>query len=265
ATVSGTTTVTASATDNVGVTSVEFYVDGVLAGTDGIAPYSFSWNTTAVANGTHSLSSRAYDAAGNSSTSSSVSVNVDNGAPADTTAPATSITAPAAGATLSGTASVTASATDNVGVTKVEFYVDNVLQSTDTSAPYAWSWNTTTASNGLHTITSKAYDAAGNVGTSAGVTVTVNNGTGDLTPPVITNVTSVITNSKNGSFEIRWTTNEPATSDVIINGTLYADSTMATSHVRSFRGTKGATYTYTVRSADAAGNTSEAGPFTHQN
>jgi beta-lactamase superfamily II metal-dependent hydrolase len=93
----------------------------------------------------------------------------------DTTKPTTSITAPAAGATVSGTTTVTASASDNVGVTKVEFYLDNVLQATDTASPYSWSWNTTTAANGSHSLMSKAYDAAGNVGVSTAVSVTVSN------------------------------------------------------------------------------------------
>jgi len=94
----------------------------------------------------------------------------------DVTPPVTSITAPLNGATVSGTASVTASASDNVGVTKVEFYLDGALKSTDTSSPYSWSWDTTTATNGSHSLTSKAYDAALNVGTSTTVTVTVSNG-----------------------------------------------------------------------------------------
>jgi hypothetical protein len=93
----------------------------------------------------------------------------------DTTPPTTSITAPANGATVSGTVSVTASASDNVGVSKVEFYLDGALKSTDTTSPYAWSWDTTTATNASHTLVSKAYDAAGNIGTSATITVTVNN------------------------------------------------------------------------------------------
>jgi hypothetical protein len=94
----------------------------------------------------------------------------------DTSAPTTSITAPANGATVSGTTNVTASATDNVGVTKVEFWLDGALASTDTTSPYEWSWNTTTASSGSHSLVSKAYDAAGNIGTSSAVNVTVNNG-----------------------------------------------------------------------------------------
>jgi hypothetical protein len=93
----------------------------------------------------------------------------------DTTAPATSITAPTSGATVSGTTTVSASASDNVGVTKVEFYLDGALKSTDTTSPYSWSWDTTTATNGSHSLTSKAYDAALNVGTSTAVSVTVSN------------------------------------------------------------------------------------------
>lgn len=96
--------------------------------------------------------------------------------PPDTTPPATSITAPAAGATVSGTTTVTASASDNVGVTKVEFYLDAALKSSDTAAPYSWSWNTASTPNGSHSLTSKAYDAAGNIGTSTAVTVNVSNG-----------------------------------------------------------------------------------------
>ena len=95
----------------------------------------------------------------------------------DTTPPSTSITAPANGATVSGTTTVTASASDNVGVSKVEFYLDGALKTTDTASPYSWSWDTTTAANGSHSLVSKAYDAAGNVGTSATITVTVSNST----------------------------------------------------------------------------------------
>ena len=82
---------------------------------------------------------------------------------------------------------------------------------------------------------------------------------------MISNVSSSITNSRNGSFQITWTTNEPATSDVTINGVLYANSTLVTSHTRSFKGTKGATYIYYVSSTDAAGNTATDGPHTHNN
>jgi hypothetical protein len=93
----------------------------------------------------------------------------------DTQPPATAITSPVAGATVSGSVAVAASASDNVGVTLVEFYLDGVLKSSDATSPYQWTWDTTTSPNGAHTLSSKAYDAAGNAGTSAGVGVTVSN------------------------------------------------------------------------------------------
>ncbi|MEA2165718.1 MAG: hypothetical protein QOK37_3845 [Thermoanaerobaculia bacterium] len=78
ATVSGTVSITASASDNVGVTKVEFYVDGALKSTDTTSPYSYSWDSTSVANGSHSLIAKAYDAALNVGTSTAVSVTVNN-------------------------------------------------------------------------------------------------------------------------------------------------------------------------------------------
>ena len=63
-------------------------------------------------------------------------------------------------------------------MTKVEFYVDGALKSTDTTSPYSYSWDSTSVANGSHSLTAKAYDAALNVGTSAAVNVTVNNPTG---------------------------------------------------------------------------------------
>lgn len=84
----------------------------------------------------------------------------------------------------------------------------------------------------------------------------------DTVAPVISNVAGTVTNARNGQFQITWTTNEPATSDVTINGVLYGDATLTTNHKRTFRGAKGTTYTYSVISTDAAGNTASAGPFT---
>ena len=77
---------------------------------------------------------------------------------------------------MSGTTTVTASASDNVGVAGVQFLLDGAaLGAEDTSAPYSISWDTRTASNGTHTLSGRARDAAGNLGTSASVTVTVSN------------------------------------------------------------------------------------------
>lgn len=112
------------------------------------------------------------------------------GTPGDTTPPTASLTAPAAGATVSGTVSLTCSATDNVAVTNVEFFVDGVLRGSDASAPYTFSWNSTSVTNGSHALRCEALDAAGNRGASASVNVTVNN----VTPPVTVTFTSQGTN-----------------------------------------------------------------------
>ncbi|MGZ8783433.1 MAG: S8 family serine peptidase, partial [Gaiellaceae bacterium] len=98
--------------------------------------------------------------------------------PGDTTPPTTSIGSPTSGATVGGTVTVSASASDNVGVSRVELYVDGSLHSTDTSSPYSFAWNTATVANGGHSLQTRAHDAAGNVGSSASVSVTVGNTTG---------------------------------------------------------------------------------------
>jgi subtilisin family serine protease len=98
------------------------------------------------------------------------------GAPSDTTPPTVSLTSPAAGATVSGTAvTLSATASDNVAVAKVEFLVDGTVVGTDTSSPYSISWNSTTVANGSHSFTARATDTAGNATTSAAVTATVSN------------------------------------------------------------------------------------------
>jgi subtilisin family serine protease len=102
----------------------------------------------------------------------------------DNTAPAVSVTAPAAGATVAGTVSVTANANDNVGVVGVQFKRNGAnLGAEDMTAPYSTSWNTTAVADGNYTLTAVARDAAGNVRTSAAVTVTVSNAAPPPPPP----------------------------------------------------------------------------------
>ena len=94
----------------------------------------------------------------------------------DPTSPIVSITAPANGSTVSGSVTVSASATDNVGVAGVQFKLDGAnLGTEDTTSPYSITWSTNSSSNGTHTLTAVARDAAGNTTLSAGTTVTVNN------------------------------------------------------------------------------------------
>jgi hypothetical protein len=95
--------------------------------------------------------------------------------PPDTTNPTASITSPSNGATVGGTVTVSATASDNVGVTRVDLVVDGVVTGTDTAAPYTFAWNTTGASQGDHTLRVVASDAAGNTGSSGTISVTVDN------------------------------------------------------------------------------------------
>ena len=176
-TLAGTITVTATASDNVGVAGVQFLMDGAALGAEDTAPpYSVSWNTTAATNGSHTLAALARDAAGNRATSATVTVTVSNGPPPDTTPPSVSVVSPSSGVTVSGTVTVTASASDNVGVAGVQFLMDGAaLGAEDTEAPYSVAFDTTKVANGAHALSARARDAAGNVATSAAVTVTVSN------------------------------------------------------------------------------------------
>src|SRR6266496_2218035 len=155
------------------VAGVQFKLDGAnLGAEDTSAPYSVSWDTTAASNGSHTLTAVARDLLGVQYTSNSVSVTVFN----DTTPPTVSITSPANGATVSGTISVSADASDNVGVAGVQFLLDGAaLGAEDTAAPYSVALDTTKVANGSHTLAATARDAAGNRATSLAVTVTVSN------------------------------------------------------------------------------------------
>lgn len=176
-TVSGTTTITASSTDNVGVTYVFYAVDGIpITGQITESPYAFAWNTRTHTDGPHTLKATTHDPSGNNTTAT-ITVIVNNTTPPeDAVAPAVAISAPIASSTLSGTVAVDVAATDNVGVTSVTLVVDaSVLGTADTSAPYTFTLDTTLLSNGIHTLQATARDAAGNIATSSSVSVVVQN------------------------------------------------------------------------------------------
>ena len=92
--VSGTTTVTATVTDNIAVAGVQFLLDGIALGAERTTPpFSTSWTTGTVANGSHALSARARDAAGNTAVAASVPVTVSNSAPASAPPPPSGLVA----------------------------------------------------------------------------------------------------------------------------------------------------------------------------
>ncbi len=181
--VSGLVPVNVSASDNVGVVRAELYANNTLVSTDTAAPYAFTWDTTPLPDGAATLQARAYDAAGNYASSSSISVTVAN----DTIAPKVTISSPISGAVVSGSVAIGVSATDNKKVSQISLLIDGkqVALSYGSTLSYTWSVSTTTTSRGKskkqqtaiqsgtsHTITATAMDPAGNKGT-ASVTVTV--------------------------------------------------------------------------------------------
>lgn len=101
--------------------------------------------------------------------------------PADTVAPVVGIVSPTGGQ-VTDVVAVDVSASDNVGVTRTELFVNGQLHATDTQSPYAFAWDTAGKADGSYTLIAYAYDAAGNRGTSASVVVTVGN---DATAPKI--------------------------------------------------------------------------------
>jgi hypothetical protein len=115
---SGNITLSANASDDKGVTLVEFYVDGnLIKGTD-VTPYSATLDSTKLSNGSHSLVAWAYDASNNIGKSAPVTFTTSN--------TIIDLTAPSVSASVTGSAgriTLNATASDNVGVTKVEFYV----------------------------------------------------------------------------------------------------------------------------------------------
>lgn len=176
---SGTAVLAAEASDDVRVNRVLFYAGSSYLGYDPLTPYGLNWNTTLVADGTYSLTARAVDSAEQTTSSAPVTVVVDNNGPS------VALTSPTAGAVVSGLVTLSASASDQVGVASVEFLADGVLLGTVSSAPYQLGWDALSVANGSHVITVRAYDSAGHMSESQ-VTVSVDNDmppTGAFTSP----------------------------------------------------------------------------------
>jgi hypothetical protein len=130
---------------------------------------------------------------------------------ADTTPPTVSISSPASGVTVLGSAvTISANASDNVGVAGVQFKLDGAnLGAEDTSAPYSVTWNTTTTANSSHTLSAVARDAAGNRTTAATVSVQVNNAN---TAPTISGIANRTVNTGTSTGPIAFTVSDAETS-----------------------------------------------------
>ena len=187
ASVSGSVPMSANASDNVAVDHVDFLVDGsTLAGSDGSSPYNVSWDSSTVPDGAHTVVAKAFDTAGNSTTSGSVSITVGNAV--DTTAPTSTISCDGAACTSSpyspGPVSVTLAATDNVGGSGL----DKIVYTTDGSDPSVSNGTNYTGAFSLASTTTvkyRAYDLAGNAEAINSQLVTIS-APGDTTAPTST-------------------------------------------------------------------------------
>ena len=186
---------------------------------------------------------------------------------ADVTVPTATLTAPSSSSTVSGAnVSLTASATDNVAVAGVSFYIDDVLQgSEDTSSTYEITWDSTAVSEGSHTAFSVTRDTSNNYATSTSVSFTVDN-----VSPTISAVSAVAATT---TATITWVTSEAASTLVNIgltssygSSTSETDtSTRVTSHSASLTSLVACSvYHYQARSIDSVTNTATSSDATFE-
>lgn len=241
---------TADATDNLGVSRVEFYRGATLINTDTTATgntYSVPWNTTGVADGSYSLTARAFDINGSTTSNPAVTVTVDN-------TPPTSVVISGVAAKVKGTVAVSATATDT-NLEKIEFRVDGGAPTSDNSSPYTFNWDTTLVTNASHTLSATAFDRAGNQTTTSLSTTVDNQG-----PSGFTLSGTVVSQTQ---INLTWTASidalsGPVTYDVYRSGTKITPTTITTTTYQATGLTAGTTYTFMIRAIDTLGNTTDS-------
>ena len=222
---------------------VEFLIDGSVKWTEYVSPYVFDGDggrldTTSLADGPHKLAVKAYRPDGKVK-KTSAKVVVANGVakpnhrpPAPPPPPASTFTVAsnvADGATLTGSLAWNA-APSGATVSRVEFLVDGVLKWTESVSPYVFNGDgnrldTTTLTNGAHTLTVKAYATDGRSATAAS-SVTVSNATA---PPYV--ITSSLGTSASVSGTLAWTASPSGATtsrvDFVVDGTVNWSDTSA--------------------------------------
>lgn len=193
ATVQGNTPVTSSIAAPAATSSVDILVDGVKVGTAPKVPaschtdvfsttdqaawytqpfctFSYTLNTSTLPDGAHTVRAVAVDPTGLTTNGTLINVHVTSGAPT------AQLTAPTAAAKLTGSVGLAANASDDKGVTRVDFLVDGSVVGSDTTAPYTATWDTKTVTDGTHVVAAQAFDGSGNASPRSQVTVTTQNG-----------------------------------------------------------------------------------------
>ena len=253
--VSGTLNMTATASDASGISQVKFLVDGTVVNTDTSSPYSYSWNSAGVANGSHTVTAQATDGAGNSATSTAVTITVNNAVsctgnptvPGNLRVTATTTN----GVSLAWDASTAATACTLQGY---KIYRNGTLITTAPGTSYT---DTGLAPNTAYSYTIAAVDTSSH--TSAQTAAVTGTTVADsVAPSVPANLRTTLTTAN--SVAIAWDASTDNTGvagyDVFRNGTKVGSPT-ATAYTDTGLAPN-TTYTYTVKARDAAGNTSAA-------
>ncbi|MFB6138464.1 MAG: Ig-like domain-containing protein, partial [Halobacteriaceae archaeon] len=265
--------------DGAGTLDVSYAVDGTTVGSGtytSAGTYDYTWDSTTVGDGGHTLTATATDSAGQS-TSASITVTVDNAA--DT--PSVTWVNPTGGETVSGSTTVQLDAADDVDPESeltVEWAVDGGSWQTATydadSGDHVDAWDTTAVANGDHTLDARVTDTDGNTSATTSVTVTVDNSS---TAPSVDSVAVSEVQSRNphAEFDVSWAASDPdgnlATVEVVLvddtaGGTedsttvdVSGGSASGTAHLKAHKddGT-GHTYTATVTATDGAGQSDSA-------
>lgn len=247
ATVSGTVTVTVSASGFGNLTKVDFWRDGAKQVTDTVAPWAWSWNTTLTTTGSHSLYARGYDASTKKWTkSATITVTVMR---ADTTPPTGSVTINSGAAyTNATTVTLTLSASDpDTGVTQMQFSNDNVTYSTPESYATSKSW-TLEAGDGLKTVYAQFQNGQGLWSSAASDTVTL-----DTILPAAPMINPVTTPTSQTSQTLTGT--KEANTGVWLGGSAVVALSAATNWSYTASLSEGDN-AFTLTAKDAAGNDS---------
>ena len=201
-----------------------------------------------LAEGSHTFTVRATDPAGNTDPSPASRTWTIDLQVADTTPPDVALTAPADGASVRGSVTISATAHDDTAVDHVDFLVDDVVVGTDsTDFPYSMSWDSTSLADGPATITAIAVDTSGNRTTSASRTVTVDN-----TPPDTTIDAGPTGTVGSASASFAFSATETGST---FGCTLDGGALTACTSPQTYSGLAEGAHTFTVRATDPAGNT----------
>lgn len=178
--IDGITNVNVAATDNIKVSSVQLYVNNALHDSKSSLPYDFILDSNDFADGSHTVTAKAYDSSDNVNEDSIV-VKVEK----IIIPPSISITSPSDGAQVNGRVTISAKTMDFTKSPSVKFLIDDSLVFTDSTTPYEFGWHTKDHLSGTHTITVQALNSEGETATDS-IKVTIpqkETGKGKTDPP----------------------------------------------------------------------------------